>query len=155
MTIKGTAQQVARGKYLAYHVSACIDCHSTRNWSKFSGPIKAGTIGKGGETFDQRMGLPGKFISRNITPYNLHDWTDGDIYRAITTGVTKDGHPLFSVMPYQSYGKMDPRDFKAIIAYIRTLKPITYDPPASEANFPMNLILQTIPVKKTVAGIIG
>ena len=149
ISVQRTPQQVARGKYLAKHVSVCIDCHSTRDWSKFSGPVTPGTIGKGGERFDQKMGLPGTFISRNITPYNLQDWTDGEIYRAITTGVTKEGNALFPVMPYPVYGKMDPRDVKAIIAYIRTLSPINYDPPKSEPQFPMNIILQTIPKPAT------
>lgn len=48
-------------------------------------------------------------------------------------------------MPYQAYGKMDPDDVKAIIAYLRTLEPIAYKAPESEANFPMNIIMQTIP----------
>lgn len=149
ISVQGTTQQVARGRYLANHVSVCIDCHSTRDWSKFSGPVTPGTIGKGGERFDETMGLPGTFFSRNITPYNLHNWTDGEIYRAITTGVTKDGNALFPVMPYPVYGKMDPRDVKAIIAYIRTLRPINFDPQKSEPNFPMNIILPTIPKPAT------
>lgn len=47
--------------------------------------------GAGGEIFDQNMGFPGKFISPNITPYALREWTDGEIFRAITSGVNKDG----------------------------------------------------------------
>lgn len=145
ITVNGTAEQVSRGKYLAEHVAVCIDCHSTRNWSKFSGPIVEGTYGKGGNVFNEEMGLPGTFFAKNITPYNLLDWTDGEIYRTITTGVTKEGRPMFPLMPYQAYSKMDPDDVRAIIAYIRTLKPIEYVAPPSEANFPMNLILRTIP----------
>ena len=53
-----TADRVARGNYLAHHVLVCIDCHSTRDWSKFSGPVISGTEGKGGEKFDQSMGFP-------------------------------------------------------------------------------------------------
>lgn len=91
------------------------------------------------------MGNAGTFYAKNITPHNLEDWTDGEIYHTITTGVTKDGRPMFTVMPYPSYGKMDPDDIRAIIAYLRTLKPIAYETTESEANFPMNLILRTIP----------
>lgn len=145
ITVEGTDQQVERGKYLAEHVAVCIDCHSNRDWTKFSGPIKPGTFGRGGDAFTEEFGFPGTFYARNITPYNLKSWTDGEIYRTITTGVTKDGRPMFPVMPYPYYGKMDPDDVRAIIAYIRTLEPIEYEPPASEANFPMNLILRTIP----------
>lgn len=145
ITVQGTEAQIERGKYLAKHVAVCIDCHSTRDWSKFSGPIKPGSYGKGGEVFNEDMGMPGIFYAKNITPYNLKDWTDGDIYRTITTGVTKEGRPMFPVMPYPAYGKMDPDDVRAIIAYVRTLDPIAHQSPDSEANFPMNLILRTIP----------
>lgn len=145
ITVEGTEAQVERGKYLANHVTVCIDCHSTRDWTKFSGPIQPGTFGRGGDVFDENMGMPGTFYAKNITPHNLGDWTDGEIYRTITTGVTRDGRSMFPVMPYPSYNKMDPEDVKAIIAYIRTLEPIEYDSPDSKANFPMNLILRTIP----------
>ncbi|MDX5346784.1 MAG: cytochrome c, partial [Hymenobacteraceae bacterium] len=66
--VETTAEQIARGKYLANHVSVCIDCHSTRDWTKFAGPLVPGTWGKGGERFDQTMGFPGVYYSRNITP---------------------------------------------------------------------------------------
>ncbi len=145
ISVEGTQQQIERGKYLANHVSVCMDCHSTRNFDKFSGPIVPGTFGKGGDAFTEDMGLPGTFYSKNITPHNLGDWTDGEIYRAITTGVTKDGKALFPLMPYPGYSKMDPDDVKAIIAYIRTLEPIDYQPPASKPNFPVNILLRTDP----------
>lgn len=145
ISVESTPQQIERGKYLAEHVAVCIDCHSNRNWKKFSGPIKPGTFGRGGDKFTEDMGFPGVFYAKNITPYNLKHWTDGEIYRTITTGVTKDGRPMFPVMPYPAYSKMDPDDVRSIIAYIRTLEPIEYSAPSSEINFPMNLILRTIP----------
>lgn len=143
--VEGTPDQIKRGKYLANHVTLCVDCHSTRDWSIFSGPITPGTEGQGGEKFGPEMGFPGTFYSRNITPHNLGDWTDGEIYRAITSGVSKDGSPLFPVMPYPSYKNMAPRDVKAIIAYIRTLQTVAFDPPASVPDFPLNLIMRTMP----------
>ncbi len=145
ISVEGIPEQIKHGKYLAEHVVLCIDCHSVRDWSKFSGPITPGTYGKGGDIFDETMGFPGTFYARNITPHNLDNWTDGELYRVITTGVTKDNQPIFPVMPYPSYGKMDPEDVKSIIAYIRTLEPIVSETPDSEANFPFNLIMQTIP----------
>lgn len=136
---------IERGAYLANHVAVCIDCHSTRDWTKFAGPLVPGTEGKGGEVFDEKMGLPGTFYSQNITPYGLSSWTDGEIYRLITTGVTKDGEPIFPIMPYPSYSKMDPHDVTAIIAYLRTLPSIEHKNPQSSANFPFSLVMRTIP----------
>lgn len=142
-----TPERVQHGEYLANHVTLCMDCHSTRDWSKFSGPMIQGTNGKGGERFDEKMGFPGVFYSKNITPANIKDWTDGQIFQAITTGVDKDGNALFPVMPYHYYGKMDKEDIYDIIAYIRSLPPIENKTPDHSVDFPMNFILNTIPVK--------
>src|SRR6202012_5065901 len=112
-------EKIERGRYLANYVTVCMDCHSTRDWSKFSGPLKEGTLGQGGELFNQKFGFPGTYYSRNITPEGISRYTDGELFRLITTGVTKEGKPMFPVMPYPYYGKMDPDDIMCVIAYIR------------------------------------
>jgi mono/diheme cytochrome c family protein len=145
ITVEITSESVAKGKYLANHVNVCIDCHSQRDWTLYSAPIVEGTVGSGGGVFDEKEGLPGKFVAPNITPANLGDWTDGEICRAITVGVNKDGDALFPIMPYKEYAKMDPEDVKAIIAYLRTLEPIKNEVDKSVATFPMNMIMKTIP----------
>ena len=147
MKIEATSERIARGEYLANHVTLCIDCHSTRDWSRFSGPPLEGTFGKGGETFDQKFGFPGAYYSANITPEGIRNYTDGELFRLITSGVKKDGSAIFPVMPYPYYGRMDSEDIKSIIAYIRTLKPIINEVPKSESDFPMNIIINTIPSK--------
>lgn len=150
LTVDITPERIQHGEYLANHVTLCMDCHSTRDWSKFSGPVIKGTNGKGGEIFDQKMGFPGKFYSKNITPFNLKSWTDGELFRTITTGVDKKGNALFPVMPYYYYGKMDKEDLYDIIAYIRSLQPIENENPIHSVDFPMNFILNTIPVKASL-----
>jgi mono/diheme cytochrome c family protein len=137
--------RIERGRYLANHVLVCIDCHSTRDWTRFSGPVVSGTEGKGGEKFDQSVGFPGSFIAANITPYKISEWTDGELYRAITSGVGKGNRPFFPVMPYLYYRELDNEDIFSVMAYIRTLKPVAYDPEPSSADFPMNIILHLIP----------
>jgi hypothetical protein len=97
------------------------------------------------------MGFPGVFYSKNITPYGLKDWTDGEIYRAITTGVNKDNKALFPLMPYQHYGTMDNEDLFSIIAYVRSLPSVKNDVQEREVDFPFSLILQTIPKKAAPA----
>ena len=147
MKVEITPARVARGEYLAQHVALCADCHSTRDYSRFAAPPLPGTLGMGGELFDQKMGFPGSFTSKNITPYGIGEWTDGEVYRAITTGVSRDGHAFFPVMPYPYYGRMNEEDAKSIVAYLRTLKPIEHKPADSKADFPFNFILNTIPQK--------
>jgi len=140
-----TPQKVERGKYLAYHVMMCADCHSERDFSKFAGPPTPGTEFVGGDVFDQSMGFPGRFISANITPFGIGEWTDGELFRLITTGVKRDGEPIFPVMPYHNFGQLDREDIEAVIAYLRTLEPVESSHPQSEADFPFNFILRTIP----------
>src|SRR6478752_2053599 len=59
--IEVSKERIERGKYLANSVCVCMDCHSQRDWNKFAGPLKAGTLGMGGEEFNQEMGFPGRF----------------------------------------------------------------------------------------------
>lgn len=145
ISVDATPERASRGEYLASHVMVCMDCHSGRDWSLFSGPITPGTYGAGGDKFDRDMGFPGVFYAPNITPYHLKNWSDGEIYRAITSGVNKKGKPLFPVMPYHSYGKADMEDIFAVISYIRTLDPVENDVPPSEPDFPMGLIMNLMP----------
>jgi cytochrome c553 len=145
--VEMTEENIKRGEYLANHVTVCIDCHSMRDWTKFSGPPIEGTYGMGGELFDQKFGFPGSYFAKNITPEGIRDYTDGELFRVITTGVNKKGAAMFPVMPFHYYGQMDPEDIKCIIAYIRTLKPIKNTTKESVSDFPMNIIINTIPHK--------
>jgi mono/diheme cytochrome c family protein len=151
LAVATTPDRVQRGAYLANHVAVCMDCHSKRDWSRFSGPVLAGTEGAGGEPFTKDMGFPGDFYSKNITPGGLKEWTDGEIFHAVTTGVTKSGEPIFPVMPFHYYGQSDPSDIEAIIAYIRTLPPKESKVPESKPDFPFSLIMRTIPHKGKAA----
>ena len=145
LKVEVTPERVKRGEYLAHHVAVCMDCHSSRDWALFSGPLKEGTLGAGGEKFDQSMNFPGAFIAPNITPHALKVWSDGEIYRAITSGVSKDGHPLFPIMPYPAYGKMATEDVYSIIAYLRSLPAVTSSPGPSKADPPVNIIMHLMP----------
>jgi len=140
-------QRLERGKYLANSVLVCIDCHSKRDWNKFAGPLIENTLGQGGEEFSEKYGFPGKYYAKNITPFVMQNWSDGEFLRAISCGVNKNGKALFPVMPYPNYGKLDREDLYSVIAYIRTLKPINHLVPESKSDFPMNFIINMIPRK--------
>lgn len=150
--IDRTAVRIERGKYLANHVTVCMDCHSTRDWSQYAGPL-TGALGGGGEEFNQEMGFPGKFYAPNITPYTLANWTDGEIFRAVTTGVNKSGKPLFPVMAYHRFGQLDKEDIYSLIAYIRELPPVKKDIPKSEPDFPVNILINTMPQKASFSSL--
>ena len=147
ITIEITDERLQRGEYLAHHVMLCMDCHGERDWNKFGGPPNEGTHGAGGEMFKREWGFPGEYYAGNITPYGVGDWTDGELFRAITSGVSKDGRALFPVMPYLYFGKIDKEDVYSVIAYIRTLTPVQKENLESVSDFPFNFIINTIPAK--------
>jgi mono/diheme cytochrome c family protein len=150
LTVQATPARVQRGEYLANHVAACMDCHSQRDWSLYAGPLKKETFGGGGEKFGKKIKFPGTLYSRNITPAGISSWTDGELFRAITTGENKDGKALFPLMPYPNYGKMDPEDVMSIIAYLRSLPAVKNEVPARQLDFPLSIIVNTMPSKATL-----
>jgi mono/diheme cytochrome c family protein len=143
--VEKTPAQIERGTYLAEHVALCTDCHSDRDFSRFSGPPVPGTFGKGGMNFGHELGLPGDVVAPNITPHKLSSWSDGEIVRALTSGVTPEGRALFPLMPYQGFAEMCERDLLSVVSYVRKLAPIENEPPRTQLDFPLNLIVRTIP----------
>ena len=147
ITVGNSPELVARGEYLAKHVMVCADCHSQRDMTRFAGPVTGNPFAGGGDEFTEKFGAPGDFYAPNLTPHYLKDWTDGEIFRAITTGVSRDGHPLFPIMPYHLYGQADPEDIKAVIAYLRTLPSSEKEVPDSKAKFPVSFFIHLMPKK--------
>ncbi len=143
--VQTTPALIERGRYLANHVAACMDCHSKRDWTKLAGPIIPGTLGAGGQEYGKNYGLPGRYYGRNLTPYALKDWSDQELLRAITAGVTKSGKVLFPLMPYTNYHQMRRSDAAAIIAYLRTLEPVTNDVPKGFMPIPVKLGVRLLP----------
>jgi cytochrome c2 len=151
ITIQATPQRVARGAYLANHVCLCMDCHSARDWSKPESVIDPQHFGSGGYAMDASDGYPGTVYVPNITPYKLVSWTDGQILRALTTGVNKDGKAIYPVMPWYNFAKMNREDLYSIIAYMRSIPSIKTAPfPARRLKFPMDIWVNTLPYKTKI-----
>ncbi len=140
-------ERLARGKYLSDHVVGCTACHSQRDWTKYAGPIMPERLGAGGEKFD--LGGGSVLYAPNITPAVIGSWTDGELLRTVTQGVTPDGRPLFPLMPYPHFGALAEDDMHAVLAYIRSLKAIEGEAPIGTLSFPLNLIVRTIPAANT------
>ncbi len=145
LKVEGTPEQIAEGEYLAEHVMVCTSCHGERDLGRFGQPLKQGSKGEGGHVWDEDIDFPGTLVASNLTPAHLGDWSDGEIARAITDGVSKDGRPLFPIMGYTHYRHMCQEDLERIIAYVRTLPSVENDLPATSLNFPLNLIVRMIP----------
>lgn len=114
--------QVKYGEYLAGPVAHCMDCHTTY----VDGQIDMTRLGHGGNAYVKPMIYDWAAVSSNITSdknLGLGNWTDDEIKRAITTGVSRDGRFLLPIMASPLYAKMEPDDLDAIVAYLRTLPP--------------------------------
>lgn len=145
--VESTPARVARGEYLVRHVTICFDCHSERTLA-YGLPIKPGREGVGGFVWDKQIGFPGTLGAANITPdpeTGLGNWSDGEIIRAIREGVDNKGDALFAIMPYGHYSSLSDDDAKAIVAYLRTVKPQRYAKPARSLDPPLNFIVKFMP----------
>jgi mono/diheme cytochrome c family protein len=117
--------QIISGERIVLSRTRCLDCHSQRNWEIFGGPIIKGTEGMGGMVFNKEFGaVPGVVYARNITPAGIGDWSDEELMRAITQGITKKGDTLYPIMPYVYYNKMAKDELADVVAYIRSLKSV-------------------------------
>ena len=142
-----TPERLARGRYLVQHVTICFDCHAERT-TAYGFPIKPGGEGAKGFVWNRELGFPGVLAAANITPdpeTGLGRWTDGEILRAIREGVDREGNALFALMPYGHYRHLSDEDGKAIVAYLRTLRPHRYQKPARSLDVPLNFIVKFMP----------
>ena len=122
---------VERGRYIEHAIVDCVGCHTVR------GPAGRGKEYAGGEVFE--LGI-GRAVSANITPdkeTGIGNWTDAQIITAIRTGARPDGSVIGPPMPIELYNKMSDDDARAIVAYLRTLKPISNKVEKSAYKFPM------------------
>jgi len=89
-------------------------------------------MGPRGREFETKLGtggfeFPGPWgvsVSRNITSSKdkgIGGWTDDEIKRAITEGVSRDGSKLKPPMGYRYYATLAPDDLDAIVTYLRTV----------------------------------
>ena len=110
--------KVKHGFYLAT-IGHCMECHTPMGPK---GRDFVNDLGKGG--FQMPPGPWGISISRNITSSKtkgIGAWSDEEIKRAITQGVSRDGSKLKPPMGFGYYAGMTNSDLDAIVAYLRTV----------------------------------
>lgn len=124
LTVAGTADQVARGEYLAN--LSCIGCHSAVDANGEPGgehPLTGGWNIAEAEGF----GFMGSMVTENLTPGGkLANYSDGDLFRVLRHGVNQDG-VILGFMGLLPYKELSDADVEAIIAYLRSLEPVATD----------------------------
>jgi mono/diheme cytochrome c family protein len=146
-TIQSTPDLVERGHYLVTAVTGCMDCHAQRDWSLYPAPV-VGPLGGGGGCWGKDLGMPGTVCFPNITSdktAGIGAWTDGEIMRAIREGVDREGNTIFPMMPYASYRTLSDDDTRAIVAYLRTLAPVSTPIEPSKVDFPVSFFVTMAP----------
>jgi mono/diheme cytochrome c family protein len=120
-----------RGSYLVNTIMACGNCHSPRD---AEGKTIADKAFSGGLSFTTPAFVA---TAPNITPdveTGIGSWSDAEIRRALVEGLRPDhgrlaGVPLAAIMPANFYKALLPDDLDAIVAYLRTIKPIRSETP--------------------------
>ena len=111
------------GAYLA-KLGHCVQCHTPIGPDGKRDLVHQ--LGAGGLSVDIAWGSR---TSANITPdpeTGIGRWTDDQIATALTRGVRPDGAPLSPIMPWPYWRTMKPEDVRAIVAWLRTLKPVVH-----------------------------
>lgn len=121
LTVAGTPEQIARGKYLVN--LSCIGCHSAVGGDGIPSeqhPLTGGWNISAAEGF----GFVGDLVTENLTPGGkLANYSDGELFRLMRTGINADGD-LAAFMSLMPYTQLSDDDTEAIIAYLRSLEPV-------------------------------
>lgn len=120
------------GGYLVNSIMTCQNCHTPigPNGPDFSKALS------GGLSWDQP---PFKVTAANITQdkeTGIGNWTDAQIKHLLRTGIRPNGVQVAAVMPYGFYKIMTDRDMDAVVAYLRTVKPIKNTVPTPVYRIP-------------------
>lgn len=121
--------QVVWGRYLITAVAGCADCHSpnkTPNDPEWLSGYRQGTPGQPFE-----VGLL-KVYPSNITPDNetgIGKWTPRQVFNALHHGEDDDGNILCPPMPWPIYRNMSDRATWAVVAYLKSIKPVKNEVP--------------------------
>lgn len=123
---------VAKGQYIFAVAGGCA-CHTVPKETPHAGarafPIPLGTVYSTNITQDKETGLGA--------------WTDQQLIDAIIKGIRRDGSRILPVMPYEKYSGMAQEDVKALVSYMRTLKPVKKPTPELKTRVPFMRSLGT------------
>ena len=79
-----------------------------------------------------RNDMPGVVYPPNITPdreTGIGEWSDNQIAAAVRAGLGKHVSRQIAVMPWRGYSKLSDEDVNAIVAYLRSIKPVSHKVP--------------------------
>ena len=113
---------VKYGAYLAGPLGHCNECHTpmVEGRSDYENSAYAGSL-------HFAVGPDAELVSANITQdveTGIGGWSDAKIAAAVTQDVRPNGSQVYPLMPYGFYASMEKADVDALVAYLRTVKPM-------------------------------
>lgn len=134
LAVEVTPERVAHGERLS--AVLCTECHRSDKERKLSGKLL--------------VDIPKEFgtvYSKNITndpEIGIGNWTDGQIYGLLRTGIHKNGQYLPPYMP--KFPLMSDEDIHSIIAFLRSDRPLVQasqlESPDCQPSFLVKLLSQ-------------
>lgn len=122
-----------RGTYLMQGIVACGNCHTPQGPE---GPLPGMELAGGLKMEDPAFTAYGANLTPDVET-GIGGWSDQEIITAIREGRRPDGSMIGPIMPIALYSKMSDRDVHAVVAYLRTLKPVRNEVPDSVYSFPV------------------
>ena len=120
VAISTDSAAIEKGHHLVEAVNKCVACHGDNLAGK--------------KFADDPMF--GRLYAANLTAGNggvAAGYTDVDWVRSIRHGIGSDGRPLV-FMPSDAYYNMSDADLAAVIAYLKTIKPVDFVPPEKKVG---------------------
>jgi mono/diheme cytochrome c family protein len=145
--VEVTSASLERGEYLVNNVMHCFACHGEVDYESPGLTPVPGTEGQGGPFPEVQVPYP--LNCANITPdpeTGAGTWTDEQMARAIRDGIGHDGRVLFPAMPYPSFRAITDEDLASVVAYLRSIPPISNEVPATPAPEPIQQAFQPLTV---------
>jgi mono/diheme cytochrome c family protein len=144
-----------RGTYLVRGIVGCGNCHTPKGPDESALPDRELS---GGYVFKEPVF---EAVASNITPdpeTGIGKWSDEQIVEAIRNGKRPDGTTIGPPMPIEFYRNISDTDARAIVAYLRSVKPVshklaksTYKTPLPPAYGPTVTHVADVPATDRVA----
>ncbi|NHN38361.1 c-type cytochrome [Pseudomaricurvus alcaniphilus] len=130
--------QVEQGKYLV-ELLGCGSCHTDGALIGMPNSARRLAGSRVGIAYSNPLLVknPGVLYAPNLTPdvnTGIGAWSDTELLNMIRHGVDRHGNRGLAVMPFPAYTRLKDADAGAIVAYLRSLDPVSHQVPANVAE---------------------